>query len=47
MRKVFGFKISDQQPVVPEKKGIVVPASFAESAQHLRPNGTVPPLIFL
>src|SRR5438477_5639375 len=39
--EIRGFQITDEQPVEPEKQGVVVPTGVAQCGLHLGPNNTM------
>src|SRR5580693_6838729 len=44
--KIRSLHISNQQPVIAQKKRIIIPASGMQSAQHFRPDSAVTFLVF-
>src|SRR5580693_8752660 len=44
--EVFGLEITDQEAICAEEERIVVPAGFAEGADHFWPNRTVAFFVF-
>jgi hypothetical protein len=45
--EVVGHEVPDQQAVVTEEQGVVVPAGVAQGDEHLRPHGGVPAAVLV
>src|SRR5262249_11123770 len=45
--KIFSLEVADQQAVFAQEERVVVPSRLAEGIQHLRPDLSVSPLVFI